>query len=101
ELDDVDLFAAQLADNRLHTHPLHADAGADTVHIAIPAGDSNLCALAGFPRAPAEGPRAVVNPRYFLFEQTLDQLGISARNNYARAFRGLVHDFDHAADAIA
>ena len=37
ELDDVDLFAAQLADDGLHAHALHADAGADRVDILVAA----------------------------------------------------------------
>ncbi len=31
----VDLFAAQLADDGLDAHALHADAGADGVHVLV------------------------------------------------------------------
>src|SRR5262249_412102 len=34
-LDDVDLLAAQLADDRLHARALHADARADRIHVAL------------------------------------------------------------------
>src|SRR5688572_32125509 len=33
--DDVDLFAAQLADDRLDTRALHADAGADRIDVGM------------------------------------------------------------------
>ena len=101
EFDDVDLFAAQFADDRLHAHALHADAGADAVHVAVAAGNGDLGALAGFARAAADGHGAVVNLRNFLFEQALHQFGIGARNHHARAFRRLVDDLDHAANAVA
>jgi hypothetical protein len=35
KLDDVDLLAAQLADDRLHARALHADAGADRIDVAL------------------------------------------------------------------
>ena len=37
EFDDVDLFAAQLADDGLHAHALHAHAGAHAIHVAVAA----------------------------------------------------------------
>ncbi len=48
ELDDVDLFAAQLADDGLDAHALHADAGTDGVDILVAGLDGDLGALAGF-----------------------------------------------------
>src|SRR3954469_20656201 len=78
EFDDVDLFTAQLADDRLHAHPLHPDAGAHAVDIAVPAGNGNFGALTGFTRAAANSDGAVVDLRHFLFEKALDQLGIRA-----------------------
>ena len=34
-LNDVDLFAAQFANDRLHAHALHADAGADWIDVLV------------------------------------------------------------------
>src|SRR5216684_3762436 len=41
-LDDIDLFAAQLADDGLHAHSLHTHAGADAVHVPVPALHGDL-----------------------------------------------------------
>ena len=76
KLDDIDLFAAQFADNRLHPHTLHADARADAIHVAIAAGDGNLGALAGFARATLDHHGAIVNFRNFRSNRRFDQLGI-------------------------
>src|SRR5262249_10084294 len=46
--DDVDLFAAQFADDGLHAHALHAHAGADGVDVFVAAEDGDFGALAGF-----------------------------------------------------
>ena len=58
ELDDVDLLAAQFADDRLHAHALHADAGADAVHVAVAAMTAILV------RSPASRaqPRSITVP---------------------------------------
>src|SRR6202012_3180691 len=42
ELDDVDLFAAQLADDRLHAHAFHADVGADRIDVLVAALHGDL-----------------------------------------------------------
>jgi hypothetical protein len=74
EFDDVDLFAAQFANDRLHAHALHAHAGAHAVHVAVAAGDGDLGALAGFARAAFDHHGVVVNLRHFLLEQAHHQL---------------------------
>ena len=71
--DDVDLFAAQFTNDGLHAHALHADAGADAVHVAVAALHRNLGAFAGFARASADLYRAVVDFGHFLFEQAHHQ----------------------------
>ena len=73
-LDDVDFLSAQLADNRLHAHTFHADAGADRVHILVLRHDRNLGALTGLARNGADHDGSVVNLRHFGLEQMLDQL---------------------------
>ena len=101
EFDDVDLFAAQFANDRLHAHALHADAGADAIHVAVAAGYGDLGALAGFARAAFDHHGVVVNLGNFLLEQAHHQFRRGARNDHARVLAGLLHALDHAADAVA
>ena len=75
ELDDVDLFAAKLADDGLHAHALHADAGADRVDILVAGHDGDLGALTGFAGDGADGDGAVVDLRDFALEEVLDEAG--------------------------
>ena len=95
KFDDIDLFPAQFADNRLHPHPLHADAGAHA------AEDGDFRALAGLAGASLDQNRAVVDFRYFLLEKPFDQFGIRPRDHHARTFRRLVHNPDHTPYAVA
>ena len=62
-LDDVDLLAAQLADDRLHAGALHADAGADRIDIALAREHRDLGAVAGLADGAADLDRAVVDLR--------------------------------------
>src|SRR5260370_22246032 len=101
KFDDVDLLAAQLADDGLHAHALHADAGANTIDIAVPALHRDFGALSGFPGAVLDGNRAVVNFGNLLFEQPHDQLGGGARDHDAGALAGLVDGLNDAAHAVA
>ena len=80
ELDDVDLFAAQLADDRLHAHALHAHAGAHRVHVLVAALHRDLGALAGLARNGPDHHRVVVNLRNFRLEQIRHQLRRGARS---------------------
>ncbi len=99
--DDVDLLPAQLADDGLHAHALHADARADAIHVAVAALYRDLGSLAGFARAALDGHCAIVDFRDFLLEQAHHQLGRGARHQHARAFAGLIDQPDHAAHAVA
>src|SRR5580704_5585829 len=101
EFDDIDLLAAQLANDGLHAHALHSDASAYAVHIAIAAGDGNFGPLAGFAGTTFYYNRVVVNLWNFLLEQTHHQLRRAAGNNDAGILAGLLHALDHAADALA
>src|SRR5688572_8787424 len=100
EFDDIDLLAAQLADDRLHAHPLHPDASADAIDVAIAALHGDLGALSGFPRTASDGYCAIVNFRHFLLEQAHHQLRRGARYQHARALARFIHQLDHAADAV-
>src|ERR1019366_2479267 len=99
--DDVDLLAAQLADDGLHAHALHAHAGAYAIYVAVAALDGDLSALAGFARASLDGHRAVVDLGDFLLEEAHHQLRRGARHHHPGTFAGLVHQPNHAADAVA
>ena len=96
EFDDVDLLAAQLANDGLHAHALHAHAGAHAVHVAIPAHHGDLGALTGFARAAFDDHRVVVDLGNFLLEQPHHQFRRGAGNNHARVLAGLLHAADHA-----
>ena len=99
--DDVDLLAAQLADDRLHARALHADAGADRIDVALARVDRDLGAIAGLADRAADHHGAVVDLRHFLLEQ-LDQQGrIGARQHDLRPLGAAVDAADDGADAVA
>ena len=72
-LDDVDLLAAQLADDRLHARALHADAGADRIDVALAREHRDLRAIARLAHRAANHHGAVVDLRHFLLEQLDEQ----------------------------
>ena len=100
-LDDVDLLAAQLADDRLHARALHADAGADRIDVALAAVDRDLGALAGGAHRVLDHHRAVVDLRHLHLEQLDQQARIGARQHDLRPLGLLVHVDDDGADALA
>ena len=98
--NDVNLFAAQLADNGLHAHALHTHASAHRVHIAIAGLDGNLGSLAGFTGTGPDDDRAIVNLRHFLLKQTLHQARIGPGNQHARVLARLIDGLNHRAHAF-
>ena len=100
-LDDVDLLAAQFANDRLHAHALHADAGSDCVHLFVFGQDCDLGALSSFARSCADHHRAVVNLRNFGLEQVLHKFRRGTRNHDTRAFRGFLDARDNHTNALA
>ena len=101
ELDDVDLLAAQFANDRLHAHALHAHAGADRIDILVARHDGDLGALAGFARDGANDHGAVVDLRHFALEEALHQLRHGAGNDHLGTLGGAVHAQQHHAHALA
>src|SRR5215469_1815454 len=99
--DDVDFFAAQFANDRLHAHALHPHAGANGVNVLVAALDRDFRALAGFARYSANLHGAVVNFRHFHFKEPLHQGRIGARNNHLRAFCGALDGANGHAEAVA
>ena len=100
-LDDVDLLAAQLADDGLHARAAHADAGADRVDVALAREDGDLGAVAGLADRAADHHGAVVDLRHFLLEELDEQRRIGARQNDLRALGVLRHGLDDGAHAVA
>src|SRR5229473_1546925 len=86
-LNDVNLLAAQLADNGLHPHTLHADASAHRVHVFVLGHDRDLGALSGFARNRPDHHGSIINFRNFGLEQVLHQIRRSPRNHDRRSFR--------------
>src|SRR5580692_3158157 len=99
-LDDVDLFAAQLANDGLHAHALHAHAGADGIDVLVLRHDRDLGALARLARYGANHNGVVVNLRHFGLEQVRDQFRSRARNHNLRTLRSFFHARDHAAHTL-
>ena len=90
-LDDVDLFAAQFADDRLHTHALHADAGTDGIDVLVPAHDSDLAALTGLAGDSADRDSAVVDLGDFRLEERLDERRSGTRDDHLWALCGAIN----------
>src|SRR4029079_6306869 len=99
--DDVDLFALQLADDRLDAAAAHADAGADRVDAAVARDDRDLGAAAGIARHRLDLDDSVVNLRHFLREQFGHELRMGARQKDLRPARLLAHIVDVSADPLA
>ena len=99
--NNVDFFAAQFANDGLHSHALHADTRANGIDVLVATEDRNLGAFARFPRGSADLHGAVVNFGNFHFKQTLHQRGIRARDDNLRAFGRAIHHANHDAKAFA
>ena len=84
-LDDVDLLAAKLADDRLHARALHADAGAYRIHVALARVDRDLRTVARFAHGAANHHRAVVDLGHLLLEELDEERGVGAREHDLRS----------------
>src|SRR5439155_12517015 len=101
ELDDVDLFAAQLADDGLDVHSLHADAGADGVDVLVAGHDGDLGALTGLAGDGADGDGAVVDLGDLGLEEVLHETRRGAGDDDLRALGGAVDAEQNNADTLA
>src|SRR2546428_262773 len=99
--DDVDFFATELADDRLDTRTLHADARANRIDVALARVDGDLRAIARFAHRAANHHRAVVNLGHLLLEQLDEQRRIGTRQNDLRSLGAAVHALDDGAHAVA
>src|SRR5262245_10527182 len=100
-LDNIDLFASQLPNDRLHAHALHADTRADAIDVPIAAEDRDLGTFAGFPGAAFNKDGIVVNLGNFLFEQAHDQFRSSSGDDHTGVLARLFNTLDDATDAFA
>src|SRR6266436_1738810 len=100
-LDDVDLLAAQFADDGLHAHAFHADASAHSIHVLVLRHHGNLGALAGFPRDGPNHHRPVVDFGNFGLEQMLHQIRRRTRHHHLRTLRSLLDARDDHAHALS
>src|SRR5207244_8197921 len=91
---DVDLFAAQFTNDRLHARALHADAGSDRIHIALAREHGDLRAIAGLADRASDHHRPVVDFRYFLFEELDQQRRVGARQHDLWTLRAAVDTLD-------
>src|SRR6185437_1825183 len=98
--NNVYFFAAQLANDGLDAHALHADAGADRVHVLIAAFDRDFGALSRFAGDGTDLDGAIVNFGHFHFKKALHQGGIGARDDDLRPLRGAIHGANGDTQAI-
>src|SRR4051794_17030851 len=101
KFDDVDLLAAQLADDRLYAHTLHTHARAHAIHVAVAALHRDFGPLTGLAGTAADHDRAVVDLGDLLFEQAHHQLRRRAGHQHTRPFARFVDQLDNAADPVA
>src|SRR6185369_13873141 len=99
--DDVDLFALQFADHRLHAAAAHTDAGADRIDRAVVGGHGDLGAAARVAGDRADGDDAVVDLGHFLHEQLGHELRMGAAQKDLRAALFAADVVDVGADAVA
>ena len=99
-LNNINLFAAQFPDDRLHAHPFHTDAGTHAIHIAIPAEHSNLRPFASFPGASFDHNRVVVNFRDFLLKEPFHKVSIGTGKNHPSVFATFFHALNNAANPV-
>ncbi len=99
--DDVDLLAAELADDVLDTRAAHAHARADGVDPVVGRHDGDLGPMARLAREALDHNGALGDLGDLEAEELDDQLFGRARQDDLRAARALAHSNDHSADAAA
>ena len=100
-LDDVDLLAAELADDRLHAGAAGADAGADRVDLGVRGRDGDLRAVARLAGKGLDLDGAVGDLGHLELEEPADELRAGAGQDDLRAPGGVLDLEKEAADAVA
>ena len=100
-LDNVDLFPAQLANDGLHPHALHAHTSADRINVFVLRHNRDLRALTGLSRNGADHHRSIVNLWNFGLEKMLHQFGRRARNHDLWSLGSFLHPQNHHPNPLA
>src|SRR5688500_13650676 len=104
-LDDVDLLAAELVDDRLHAKPALADARAPRVDTRLPCAHGDLGARSGLARDTDDLHLAVVDLRDLELEQALHQVLVRTADHDLWPAQGAAdlddHDLAMLADEVA
>ena len=99
-LENIDLLAFQLPDDRLDTCAPHADTGADRIHVIAGGVHGHLGPVAGLPDHLVDLDRAIVDLRHLELEDLAHELRVRARQDDLQAGGGLLHFVDESADAV-
>ena len=95
-LNDVDVFAAQLVDDRLNPGPAWSHASPDWVNVFVAGEDGHLGPVTGFTHDPLNFHDPLLNFRHFLFKEPLEQVRTGPGNEDQRpAGAALVVDPGH------
>ena len=90
-LYDVEVLAAQLADDAVYAAAAHADAGSYGIHAVVEALNGNLGALAGHACDLSNGDDAFGNLGHLGLEQSLQEHGACAREDDLGVAGAIVH----------
>ncbi len=101
ELDDVNLFPAEFADDGLNAHALHAHAGAHAINVGVLRKDGHFRPFAGLAGYRLDDHRAVVDFRHLHLKKFLDQRGVGAGDDHLRPSGCAVHHHDDGPQPVA
>src|SRR5881628_3007570 len=100
-LDDVDLLATELVDDRLHAQPALTDAGAARVDPRLAGADRDLGARSGLARDADDLHLTVVDLRHLELEQALHEILVRAADHDLRPAQRAAHLDDHDLSVLA
>ena len=99
-LEDVDLLALELADDRLDAYPFEADAGAHGIDILAVGIDRDLRPVTGFAHDLEDVDGLVVDLGDLELKYLPHELGMSPREDDERTHPPFLHLDDHSLDAV-
>src|SRR5258708_660479 len=98
--NDIDLFAAQFANNTLHASAAGADTSANRIHFGIGGAHRYLRAITWFARERFDFHRAVCDFGHFDFEKTAHETAARAAENKFRAARRGIDRHQQTTDTL-